>query len=125
MSAAVDEVRAMLALFAKSRWRDLHLRSGGWEIFLAKPGGAANPMVAAAAAATAEIIATLEAPHLGLFYADVATGDTVAEGTVLGQLEVLGEREDLRAERPGRVAAILAEDGALVEYGIPLIRLAA
>jgi acetyl-CoA carboxylase biotin carboxyl carrier protein len=120
MSDTVVQVRALMAAFVKSPWRDLQVRSGGWEIFLAKPDGAANPMLAVAAETT-----TLDAPHLGLFFATLARGAVFDAGAVIGQIELLGDREDILADTAGRIDAILAEDGALVEYGAPLLRLAA
>lgn len=119
MSDTVMQLRALMAAFVKSPWRDLHVRSGGWEIFLAKADGAANPMMAAPDGPT------LDAPHLGLFFATLASGAAFDAGAVIGQIELLGEREDIRADMAGRIDAVLAEDGALVEYGAPLLRLAA
>ena len=124
---AAGEVRAMLAAFVKSPWRDVHLRSADWELFLAKPDGAANPMRSGVASATpgaaAERTDTMDAPHLGLFFASVTAGQRVRQGDPVGELEVLGEREPIAAPYAGRVVAVLAEEGALVEYGAALISL--
>lgn len=123
MIQQLDEVRAMLALFAKSPWQDLHLRSGEWTMFFAKQGGAQNPLHAAPVAPVGEL-AAVTAPHLGLFTASVARGDMVAPGDVIGRIEVLGDSTDVTSEIAGRVAAIDATHGVLVEYGAPLVRLA-
>jgi biotin carboxyl carrier protein len=120
MSELVEEVRALLAAFVHSPLRDLHLRTGGWEVFLARPNGAANPMTTAKPAE-----ASITASHLGLFFGRLTVGANVEPDTVIGELELLGEREDVLAGRAGRVTAILPADGALVEYGQPLVRLAA
>lgn len=124
MSAiAMEEVRALLGIFVRSSWRDLHLRTGAWEIFLARPDGAANPMRAPQPEPVD--LGSVDAPHLGLFHPAVAPGARVAATDVVGRLEVLGDVEDVIAGQAGVVTAVLVEDGALAEYGTPLVRLAA
>ena len=118
----VEEARAMLGLFAGSPWRDLHVRGGGFELFLAKMGGSANPMIRLA---VDECGAQIFAPHLGLFFASLPAGAPLEADTVIGQLEVLGEREDVRAGRAGHLASILVADGVLVEYETPLAQISA
>lgn len=118
----VEDTRAMLRLFAAGSWRDLHVRCGGYEMFLAKPGGATNPMNDRTLPSAPGIV---NAPHLGLFFASLAAGAAVEADTVVGELEVLGEREDIVAGRAGHVVALLVADGALVEYATPLVRIAA
>lgn len=122
MSVAIDEMRAMLAAFRASPWRELHARSGPWELFFAKSGGGANPMIGAVTHPGE--IQTIDAPHLGMFFPMRVAGDTIGAGDVVGQIEVLGEREDIRATRGGRIAAMLFGEGALVEYAMPLVRVA-
>lgn len=126
MSSTIEEVRALLVGFVQSPWRDLHFRSGGWSLFMAKADGGPNPMLARAGAAVAAVAAALRevtAPHLGIFSARVAPGTEVEVGTVIGQVDKLGEVTDVVSEAAGRVAAILPNDGDLVEYGAPLARL--
>lgn len=126
MSRTVEEVRAMLATFAQSPWRDIHFRSGGWSLFMAKADGGPNPMLARAGQAIAVVTAALRnvtAPHLGIFSARVAPGAEVEVGTVIGQVDKLGEATDVVSDVAGRIAAILPNDGDMVEYGAPLVRL--
>ena len=126
MSSTIEEVRALLAGFVQSPWRDLHFRSGGWSLFMAKTDGGPNPMLARAGAAVAAAVAALRevtAPHLGIFSARVAPGAQVEVGTVIGQVDKLGEATDVVSEVAGRIAAVLPNDGDMVEYGAPLVRL--
>ena len=98
-------------------------------MFFARPGGAANPLLAAeeaaavAPAAAAPPRTALRAPHLGLFAPACAAGDAVAAGDLLGAIDVLGRRTELRAEAAGRVANVLVAANDLVEYGDTLIEL--
>ncbi len=126
MSSTIEEVRALLVSFTASPWRDLHVRSGGWSLFMAKADGGANPMLARAGAAVAAVVAALRevtAPHLGIFSARVTPGAVVDVGTVIGQVDKLGEATDVVSDVAGRIAAVLPNDGDMVEYGAPLVRL--
>lgn len=126
MSSTIEEVRALLSSFVQSPWRDLHFRSNGWSLFMAKADGGANPMLARAGQAVAAAVAALRdvtAPHLGIFSARVAPGAEVTAGTVIGQVEKLGEATDVVSDVAGRIAAVLPRDGELVEYGAPLVRM--
>jgi biotin carboxyl carrier protein len=126
MSSTIEEVRALLAGFVQSPWRDLHFRSGGWALFMAKADGGPNPMLERAGAAVAAVAAALRdvtAPHLGIFSARVAPGTDVVAGQVIGRVDKLGEATDVVSEVAGRIAAVLPRDGDLVEYGAPLVRM--
>ncbi|MGV1684865.1 acetyl-CoA carboxylase biotin carboxyl carrier protein [Sphingopyxis sp. NJF-3] len=125
MNLPVDDVRFLLGQFAKSPWRDLHCRTGAWTVFMAKPGGAANPLRAAVSAPAAPPRHDVTAPHLGLFARLVTVGDRVASGTPLCRLEKLDEHTDVVSDRDGRVVAIHRRDGDLVEYGEPLVEIEA
>lgn len=54
----------------------------------------------------------------------VAIGDRVEDGQTIGLLEAMKVLNPLEADRSGRVVAIEAEDGALVERGAVLFRIA-
>ena len=55
----------------------------------------------------------------------VGVGDVVGEDTVVGIVEAMKMMNKVRAGRAGTVAAVLATDGELVEYGQPLVELTA
>lgn len=55
----------------------------------------------------------------------VGVGDVVGEDTVVGIIEAMKMMNKVRAGRSGTVAAVLATDGELVEYGQPLVELTA
>jgi acetyl-CoA carboxylase biotin carboxyl carrier protein len=74
---------------------------------------------------------TVSAPLLGTFYRApkpgaapfVEVGSLVAEDTIVGIIEVMKLMNTVRAGVRGKVTQILARDGALVEYGEPLLLL--
>lgn len=128
METLIREMRAMLLQFKHSPLKDLYFRRGDWAVFLARPGGGANPMLATedtaptvAAAPAPRVL--LSAPHLGLFEPACAAGDTVAAGALLGTIDVLGRRTDVLAQVSGRIAQVLVPANDLVEYGATLIEM--
>ena len=85
----------------------------------------------AAAASTDPGLQDLPAPLLGTFYrapkpgapAFVEVGSQVEADTIVGIIEVMKLMNTVRAGVRGTVAEILAADGALAEYGAPLMRI--
>jgi acetyl-CoA carboxylase biotin carboxyl carrier protein len=75
-------------------------------------------------------LADVPAPLLGTFYRApkpgappfVEVGSTVQEDTVVAIIEVMKLMNTVRAGVAGTVSEILAQDGALVEYGDPILR---
>jgi biotin carboxyl carrier protein len=135
MNDIVTDTRALLRLFRQSGYGDFHLRSGDFEMFVARPGGGANPLRAVAAveavppsqtavpsAATERLVS---APHIASFVSALPVGSAVAAGDAVARIELLGEPIDLVAEGPGMVTEVMAQPGALVEYAAPLVRLLA
>lgn len=103
----------------------------------AVPAGEGATAAAAAAADPAAVAGadgqtlTVTAPLLGTFYRApkpgappfVEVGSAVEEDTIIGIIEVMKLMNTVRAGTRGAVAEILAQDGALVEYGEALMRL--
>ena len=129
MEDFISGLRALLLQFERSPLTDLHFRKGEWTVFLARPGGAANPMLTAeegaeqAAQPTSAPSTVLRAPHLGLFEPACAAGDRVGAGDLLGAIDVLGRRTELRAAAAGRIGGVLVVANDLVEYGEALLEL--
>ena len=75
-----------------------------------------------------EVRASLEAPMVGVYYRApspedppfVNVGDTIRVGQVIGLIEAMKVYSEIPAEVSGRVTAIAAESGELVQQGQPL-----
>ncbi len=75
-------------------------------------------------------LADIPSPLLGIFYRApkpgeppfVEAGAKVEEDTVIGIIEVMKLMNSVRAGVKGQIAEIVAENGALVEYGETLMR---
>jgi len=71
----------------------------------------------------------VKSPMVGTFYRAAApgsgpfveVGDTVAVGDPLCIIEAMKLMNEIEADQPGVVKAILAENGQAVEYGQPLV----
>ena len=80
-------------------------------------------------AATPEHVIT--APMIGTFYASpspgeppfVEVGDPIEVGQVIGIIEAMKIMNEITADRPGVVSAVLVGNAQPVEYGSPLLRL--
>jgi len=72
-------------------------------------------------------VSEVVAPMVGTFYTSapgadpyVAIGDEVGEETVVCIIEAMKIMNEVKAEAKGKIAEILVENGAAVEYGQPL-----
>jgi acetyl-CoA carboxylase biotin carboxyl carrier protein len=145
MSLTAAEVAEIVKLLESSSFDSLDLTMGEVKLSLRRggPGAAPAQRLAAAleqtppAAQSQPVAAALRgdevvAPLLGTFYRApkpgaapfVEVGAEVSEDTVIGIIEVMKLMNTVRAGRRGRVTELLAADGALVEYGQPLVRVA-
>lgn len=74
---------------------------------------------------------TVSCPMVGTFYAApaedqapfVTVGDMVKKGQIVGIVEAMKLMNEIESECDGIVEEILVENGQLVEYGQPLMRL--
>lgn len=122
----------------------LHVRNGEAAVDLewptdggeARPAGSAQPAApqteAAQQEAQPDTTTYLTAPTVGVFYRApepgatpfVAEDDVVSVGQQVGIVEVMKLMVPVEAEAQGRIAKVLKDDGAQVEYGDQLFALA-
>ena len=84
--------------------------------------------VAKSHAGPSEVRASLESPMVGVYYRApspedppyINVGDTVRVGQVIGLIEAMKVYSEIPAEVSGRVTAIAADNGELVQQGQPL-----
>ena len=127
MSDAIGEIRALLREFNQSSWRDLFVRSGEWQVFLARTDGGPNPLNSGQWQETADApsmqSAIVTAPHVGIFAPVGEVGRNVAAGALVGTIRALDRETPVTAEAAGTVGW-LAADGEFVEYGARLVEIA-
>jgi acetyl-CoA carboxylase biotin carboxyl carrier protein len=146
----VRRVRRLVELMQEFELAEIDLRQAEQRIRLRKdqepvlvsggyaPPAAPQPMAAAPAAAPAASPAAsavetghfITSPMVGTFYLSsspdsppfVKVGDQVGPETVVCIVEAMKVFNELPAECSGKIAAILVENGAAVEYGQKLFR---
>lgn len=92
----------------------------------------ASPATPAAPAPVDEKVHVVTSPFVGTFYRKpnpdsppyVSLNDKVEKGQVLCIVEAMKLMNEIEADASGTVIGILVEDGAPVEYGQPLFKLA-
>ncbi len=125
----LDELRELCKLMREEGLVELTLEEEGRRISLRRqaerPG---TPSPEPAVEAEPEAGELVRSPVVGTFWRRpapgedpfVEVGDRVVAGQVLCVVEAMKVMNEVRAERPGVVERILAEDGQPVEYGQPL-----
>lgn len=94
----------------------------------AKSGGGEAAPAAASAAAD---LPTIKSPMVGTFYVAsgpdsppfVKVGDHVGNDTIVCIIEAMKVFNEIPAEMSGKIAAVLVENGAPVEFGQPLFKI--
>ena len=151
MSLSAADIQEIMRLVEESQFDELVLETNGVKLQLRRGSAAATaapvraPALAAASPPAAPVAAAMPAaqrpagagrdvtsPMLGTFYRApkpgappyVEVGTPVEADTVIGIIEVMKLMNTVRAGLRGRVHEILASDGALVEFGETLIRVA-
>ena len=153
MSLTAKDVAEIARLLEESAFDELSLELDGLKLSLRRgadgdvradpaveaPPATVAPRAAAAAPATAAPRAAgdagardVTAPFLGTFYRApkpgaapfVEPGSQVEDDTIIGIIEVMKLMNTVRAGMRGTVTEILGRDGALVEYGETLLRVA-
>jgi acetyl-CoA carboxylase biotin carboxyl carrier protein len=117
MSDTIANSRALLRLFIQSDYGELHVRSGDFEMFVARAGGRRNPMRDARAAFL------VTAPHIASLVSTLPVGSVVAAGDKVARIALLDEAIDIVADQAGTIDTLLVQPGALIEYATPLLSL--
>lgn len=140
-------VKQLAAILDETALTEIEYEAGGVRVRVARShavGIAAAPVPAApaptapaAAAPTAPAApvdpashpGTVKSPMVGVCYlspepgaaAFVKVGDNIAEGQTLCLIEAMKTFNPVKAQRAGKIAKIIVENGAPVEYGEPLL----
>ncbi len=133
MSFDIEFIRKLCALLREEGLSELTLVDGERRLTLRREGGPAPPPSREARSEEAEEEGHLiRSPLVGTFWRRpepdappfVEVGDRVEEGQVLCIIESMKVMNEIRSDKSGVIQEILVEDGAPVEYGQPLFRIA-
>ena len=143
MPLSAEDVAEITRLLEESQFDELHLEHAGFKLTLKRGAAlrregatasapAASPAPASAASASEGSVLEVTAPFVGIFYRAprpgappyIEVGSQVEQDTTVGIIEVMKLMNAVRAEVSGTVFEVLVEDGAVVEYGQVLLRIA-
>jgi acetyl-CoA carboxylase biotin carboxyl carrier protein len=129
----IEELREIVRLLKQEGLSEITVSDGESTITVRQTVGHGTPAAtaslpsppAATPAPAAPDGLTLTAPLVGTFYRRptpedppfVEVGQVVKAGDTVGVVEAMKVMNEIKAERPGRLRAVMAEDGVPVEYG--------
>jgi acetyl-CoA carboxylase biotin carboxyl carrier protein len=128
----IEELREIVRLLKDEGLSEITVSDGESTITIRQAHGHGAPVVAAAAAAPVAASApavpdglTLTAPLVGTFYRRptpedapfVEPGQVVNPGDTVCLIEAMKVMNEIKADFAGRLRAVMAEEGAPVEYG--------
>lgn len=151
-------LQTLMEEFSRSGVRELHVRSGNFELYLSSDPAASRSVAASSATPKPRLTQSqapratkaggqaqapvmpetlpadaiiIRAPNLGTFYRApkpgaanyIEVGSVISVGDEVCLIEVMKLFTAVRADAAGKVHAILAADGAMVEAGQPLFAL--
>jgi acetyl-CoA carboxylase biotin carboxyl carrier protein len=127
LDAVTDEVLpALIARLRASRLGELEVRTADWRVRLRRDGRGptSRPAIGGAGGGAGEgadqlVGSIARSPAVGYFTPapDLAIGQPVQAGDLLGSIDVLGISQEVIAPSDGIISRVLAEDGQAVEYG--------
>jgi len=147
----LERVKGLISILEGSTISELELTEAGTEIIIRRQPGMmmvtaprqasmvpatgvmpAAPASAAARPAAAEQTVAVTAPLTGLYYSApsptsppfVSVGDMIHVGQVVALIEAMKVFNEVQSEVSGRVVKILATNGAIVQKGEALMRIA-
>lgn len=73
--------------------------------------------------AAPESVCMVKSSAIGIFHGEKNAGDAVAAQELLGTVEAMGLRHEIKSPAAGTVAAVCRPDGSVVDYGALLFEL--
>ena len=144
MDLSGEDLLKILEIIKGSQFDSVHIQVGSQSLRVDRGAGTAatagRPAARLAQPAAADVATqppgaeiVVRAPRLGIYSRSsgagqppcVRKGDKVRADQTIGTVDVLGEIHPVSAGACGSIEQILVEDGQLVEYGQPLVVMAA
>ena len=144
MDLSFEDLLKILEIVKNSHFDSVHIQVGTQSLRLDRGSTAAatagRPAAQFAQPAAANVVTqpreaeiVVRAPRLGIYSRSpgagqppcVRQGDKVQADRTIGTVDVLGALHAVTAGTAGSIKQILVEDGQLVEYGQPLVMIAA
>lgn len=129
-----EEIERLVDRFERSSLNELQISDNDFKLLLTKPHGASAAPAAVASTPAAPVktdAQVVQAPLVGLVYLAPQpdkpvykqVGDTVKAGEVVCLIEAMKVVNEIKSPYDGVLLDVLVEDGALVEYDQPLLKI--
>jgi biotin carboxyl carrier protein len=115
MGLTSDDLQVLLEAFEDGAWLEMTVVDGPDRLHVSRRPDAVVHRVTGAPPVP------VLAPSIGIFHPTASPGETVGHHDTVGILEVSDAVRAGPAGAAGTITAVLADDGAMVEYGDPLM----
>ncbi|MDQ1508136.1 MAG: acetyl-CoA carboxylase biotin carboxyl carrier protein [Actinomycetota bacterium] len=120
MGLTSDDLRALLEAFEAATWQEMTVVDGPDRLHVSRRPGAVVDRVTGALASPAPSV-PVTAPSIGIFHRAASPGEVVGPDDTVGMIDVFDIVRPVSAGVAGTIAAVLVDDGAMVEYGDALV----
>ena len=120
MGLTSDDLQALLAAFEAGSWQEMTVVDGPDRLHVSRRRDGVVDRVSDALP-SAPLSVPVIAPSIGTFHPTAVPGEVVGPGDAVGMIEVSGVVRPVPAGVAGTVGAVLVDDGAMVEYGEPVV----
>lgn len=126
----VTEIKKLMGILEDTDLTEISLESEGTKVLLKKDKSvrrvAAAPVVAAPENVTEEAntnVSELISLNIGRFYLNskLSVGSSLQEGDVVGQIESIGVKTDVKSDKNGKIKEIVVPNGGVVQFGQPIM----
>lgn len=129
----VTEIKKLMGILEDTDLTEISLESEGTKVLLKKDKTvkrAAAPVAPAAPAAAPAVseekktnVSDLISLNIGRFYLNskLAVGSQVEEGAVVGHIESIGVKTDVKSDKTGKIVEIYVQNGGIVQFGQPIM----
>jgi acetyl-CoA carboxylase biotin carboxyl carrier protein len=120
MGLTPEDLHGFLAAFEAGTWQEMTLSAGADRLHVSRRRERVVDRVNTGIASEAPPVPVI-APSIGLFRRTASPGEHVRAADSVGTVDVAGMLRPIPAGVDGTIDAVLADDGAMVEYGEPVV----
>lgn len=126
----VTEIKKLMGILEDTDLTEISLESEGTKVLLKKDKTvkrAAAPVAPAAAPAVSDEkkanVSDLISLNIGRFYLNskLSAGSQLEEGAVVGHIESIGVKTDVKSDKSGKIVEIYVQNGGIVQFGQPIM----
>jgi len=126
----VTEIKKLMGILEDTDLTEISLESEGTKVLLKKDKSvkrvapvAVVPTSPAVSEEKKTNVSDLISLNIGRFYfnSKLSVGSQVEEGAVVGHIESIGVKTDVKSDKTGKIVEIYVQDGGIVQFGQPIM----